>query len=381
MLQKLGSINKLAPHLFVKGMVFFIYFFFNLTGLHAQVLKDIRWSLSLEPQQVFIYAHDEQVDNYKGSGGTAVAFHINRLRSDPNAVNYAGLRYNSGFGFQFVAFDSVSLGNSLNLSYFIEPLLVDKEFFQWRMKFAGGINFASKPYDKVSNNTNRAYSLPINGYLGLGTSLYFKLSQKSWLFANATYSHFSNGNTKNPNLGLNFPHLGIGLDYTLTQNQKPIGKTLFYKERWRYDIGFFGTNKSFPFYPDERFWAYGVLGQISYRSGNLHAWTLGAELFKDNSIQIAIDSNDEITNKDISTNLGGVLIGHEFLFNRFIFSQQLGYYIFNELPKESNFVGTFYHRWGFNYKLSRHVMLGLNLNANLQKAYLIDLRLVFSVFN
>jgi hypothetical protein len=100
-------------------------------------------------------------------------------------------------------------------------------------------------------------------------------------------------------------------------------------------------------------------------------------LFKDNSIQIAIDSNDKITNKDISTNLGGVLIGHEFLFNRCIFSQQLGYYFFNEMP---SLVDYFYHRWGFNYKLSRHAMLGLNLNANLQKAYLIDLRLVFSLY-
>lgn len=370
----------LAPHLLVKWMVFILYFFFYLTRLPAQDLKDIQRSISLEPQQVFIFAHDEQVDNYKGSGGTAITFNINRLRSDPSAVGYAGLRYNSGFGFQFVAFDSASLGNALNLSYFMEPLLLDKEFFQWRMKFAGGFNFASNPYDKVSNNTNKAYSLPINGYLGLGTSLYFKISPRSWLFANATYSHFSNGNTKNPNLGLNYPHVGIGLDYKIKQNQKPMGNTLFYKERWRYDIGFFGTNKSFPFYPDERFWAYGAMIQTSYRSGNLHAWTLGAELFKDNSIQIAIDSNDEITDKNLSTNLGGVLIGHEFLFNRCIFSQQLGYYIFNDLPEESNYVGTFYHRWGFNYKLSRHIMLGLNLNANLQKAYLIDLRLVFSFY-
>jgi hypothetical protein len=65
----------------------FLFLYLGSNLLQAQDLKDIRWSLSLEPQQVFIYAHDEQVDNYKGSGGTAVAFHINRLRSDQSAVN------------------------------------------------------------------------------------------------------------------------------------------------------------------------------------------------------------------------------------------------------------------------------------------------------
>jgi len=39
-----------------------------------------------------------------------------------------------------------------------------------------------------------------------------------------------------------------------------------------------------------------------------------------------------------------------------------------------------YHRWGINYKLNRRVMLGINLNANLQKAFILDGRLIFSLY-
>lgn len=355
-----------------------IFFFFGLNLITAQN-KQVEWSIGIQPQRAFVYAHSPRLVQFKGSGGNGFQIDLNRLRLDTLAKTYMGMRFNSGFAFQFMQFDSSSLGSAFNFSYFLEPILWERPSFQLRLRAAGGLNIATKPFDETNNSSNPAYSSYMNGYLGFGLSTYYKLNEVTWLFANATYSHFSNGNTNNPNFGLNYPHVGLGATYKLKTTLKPIGKTLFQKEKWRFDIAVFGSNKSLPFLRETRFWAYGASVQAGYRTGPINAWTLALEGFRDHSMRTAVDSNIFYLNKDVSINLAGTLIGHEFVFNRCVFSQQLGMYLFNELP--SKLVGRFYHRWGFNYKLNKQFMVGLNLNANLQKAFLFDLRVIFSLYD
>jgi hypothetical protein len=355
-----------------------ILFFFVSNQAMTQQIKQVAWSFALQPQRAFVYAHTPKLAQFKGSGGSGFQLDLNRLRLDSTAQSYMGLRFNSGFGIQFMHFDSSSLGSAINFSYFLEPLMLENQMFQLRLRAAGGLSIATKPFNEIDNKTNPAYSSFINGYLGLGMSVYYKLNASTWIFGNATYSHFSNGNTNNPNFGLNYPHLGIGLDHRIKETQRPIGKTLFQKEKWRFDLGIFGSNKSIPYYPKLRFWAYGAWVQAGYRTGAINAWTIAIEGIRDHSMRTSVDSNIFYLNKDVSINLIGALAGHEFVFNRCVFSQQLGMYLFNELPSE--LVGKFYHRWGFNYKLNKHFMVGLNLNANLQKAFLFDMRLIYCLY-
>jgi hypothetical protein len=95
-------------------------------------------------------------------------------------------------------------------------------------------------------------------------------------------------------------------------------------------------------------------------------------------MRVALDSKDVYKDKNLDNKLVGLLVGHEFLFNRMIFSQQLGVYVYKEVPGE--LINRVYHRWGINYKLSKRFMLGLNLNANLQKAFIFDGRLIYSMY-
>jgi hypothetical protein len=357
--------------------LFAIFFFFGLNQILAQD-KQVAWSIGIQPQKAFVYAHSPAIAQFKGSGGYGFQFDLNRFRLDAASKGYAGFRFNSGFGLQYVNFENTNLGSAFNLSYFLEPILCENQMLQFRLRAAGGLNLATKPFDEFNNPTNRAYSSFVNAYLGLGLSAYIKITASTWLFANTTYSHFSNGNTYNPNYGLNYPHIGLGVDYKFKETQKPIGKTLFQKEKWRFDLGLFGSNKSLPFSRKMRFWAYGALVQAGYRTGPISSWTIALEGFRDNSLRTAVDSNIFYLNKDVSINLAGALIGHEFVFNRCVFSQQLGMYLFNELP--SKLVGKFYHRWGFNYKINKQIMAGLNLNANLQKAFLFDVRIIYCLY-
>lgn len=72
----------------------------------------------------------------------------------------------------------------------------------------------------------------------------------------------------------------------------------------------------------------------------------------------------------------GTTFGHELLLgNKFVFSQQIGVYLFNQTP----YISSIYHRWGINYKFTENIMIGSNLLADLQKANFLDLRMTYSI--
>jgi hypothetical protein len=115
---------------------------------------------------------------------------------------------------------------------------------------------------------------------------------------------------------------------------------------------------------------FGISLQGSRQVGTIHALTAGLELFYDNALKNKI-KNDSL---DVSAMRSGILVGHEFLLGKFIFSQRLGVYIFNA----TDYFNTIYHRWGIHYRLSETWGAGFNLQAHKHVADFIDLRIVYS---
>jgi hypothetical protein len=66
--------------------------------------------------------------------------------------------------------------------------------------------------------------------------------------------------------------------------------------------------------------------------------------------------------------------GHEFLLGKFIFSQQIGYYLYKPAPYDRDW----FHRWGIMAKVNKHWWAGFNLKAHLQVADFIDVRVIYS---
>jgi hypothetical protein len=112
---------------------------------------------------------------------------------------------------------------------------------------------------------------------------------------------------------------------------------------------------------------------LSRKINLLHAYTIGAEIMADESVGFLYQME---LRKGRSYFRLGTTIGHEFLLgNKFVFSQQIGVYIFNQTP----YVSWIYHRWGLNYKLTKNLMIGSNLLADFQKANFLDLRMTYSI--
>lgn len=117
--------------------------------------------------------------------------------------------------------------------------------YEWNF----GISNGWKPYDNDYNSYNGMIGSKLNAYMN--ANFYFKqqLTSQFDLIYGLTLTHFSNGNTKFPNAGLNATDLKVGITYNFNKEQNLTSGVLTYKQpqiqkfpnHISYDVVLFGS--------------------------------------------------------------------------------------------------------------------------------------------
>ena len=95
-----------------------------------------------------------------------------------------------------------SLSNRLALNY------------EWNL----GLTFGWKPYDEIDNPDNKLIGSSVTAYIGFDLYLRWIASRHVDLNFGLNVTHYSNGNTQFPNLGLNTAALRIGAAYYINRH-------------------------------------------------------------------------------------------------------------------------------------------------------------------
>lgn len=359
-----------------------IYILSGFQILHAQsdssnaIRSEKIFSLIPGLQYGFIFAHSPTVENTKGANPFGIDLSLAWQKNDSATWNLCNCFPQKGILVSFYDYDTDVLGESLNVSYFLEPFyrLGKNTFFS--IKGAAGLSYLTNPFDSVHNPTNMSYSSTISGYLLVGVGLWFRLHKNWKLNTSFNYQHVSNGGLKLPNKGINFPTAGIAVSYQknpLTYYTGIRSKEKFWRtEPLRWDAGIFGMalRETDIHGESKRRPMIGFNFQVGKQVGRINELTLGTELIIDEALNTRLEK-DSIDASHIRL---GLLAGHEFLLGKIIFSQRVGYYLFNQTP----YYDRFYHRWGIQYRFNEHWSTGINLQAHKQVAEFVDVRLTYS---
>ncbi|MCX6185445.1 MAG: acyloxyacyl hydrolase [Bacteroidetes bacterium] len=213
-------------------------------------------NIGLQPGYGFAWAHDKQVSAIENTSASSLTFEINKLHLGPLAELWHKNGYYNGFQFAYFHFSNSIIGQALSASYFIEPILLKNKQFTLSARGCLGLMYASHPFDSVGNPLNRNYSLYINPYLALSLIANYHFYDRYSLKAAVNYNHISNGNIQDPNYGLNFPTINLGIEKNISQKSHKT-KAIDTTKCWRFDIVGFASNKSSTLSLNDRFWVYG----------------------------------------------------------------------------------------------------------------------------
>lgn len=339
----------------------------NLPGL---------FSVSTSYHKGFIFAHSADVENTANSFPWGFQLDLNWLKRNQRTWDNCYCYPRTGVMIQYFNYDNTVLGHGLNVAGFIEPLFFPHARVNLSLKGMTGLGFANNPHHIERNPSNMSYSLPMNGFVAMGLGVHVRATSRIKLHAYANYNHISNGGLKDPNRGINWPTASIGLDYSLQPHYLPVREKTKNKD-WkskpiRLETGFFLSSKTIQPGEKRRWLIGGGYVHAAKQVSIFNALNVAAEVWYDDAHAARLRRNGT---EGISSTRAGLLAGNELLMGKFIFSQQVGIYLFAETPNYP----LLYQRYGLMYHFNNRLALGVHVNAHLHVAKFMDFRLGYNI--
>ncbi|WP_289053329.1 acyloxyacyl hydrolase [Carboxylicivirga marina] len=295
--------------------------------------------------------HTKSLYPYNGTNPYGVEFEISRFLLSENIRERFGTFIKWGIGLNYVNFDHSDLGYSISSVAYIEPFIKPRGRWRYSLKLGSGLAYMSHPYDEISNPQNLTYSTRFAFPLFGGFSAYYFIRKQLAIKATASFQHISNGGIKQPNLGINYPALALGVEFTNQHYTIPPKKKLLqYNKETRLDV-LVGYS----------------LKEDTTNTNNQNVVTLfinqNWQVSRINAINVSAmfeyhqlaDSYGEAEQWSVAP-----LVGNEFLLGQLRFGQQIGLYIVKGAKAPNDVLQNYYLR----YKVNSRLMAGVNLKAH-----------------
>lgn len=295
---------------------------------------------------------------------------ISRVRYTQDSWNICNCYSQNGFSLSYFNFNNPDeLGSSFSVALFAEPQLTYGKIFL-SLRGAAGVSYLTRVYHADDNPRNLFFSNPWSGLLLVQFSGRYRVN-KNWLLRLGTaYHHISNGGQRQPNKGMNFPTISLGVEYA--NRYQPLyrrPRNIVTDKSIRYYAGFSYNTRSIDepnVNTQDRKMVIGLLGGFYKPVSRMHAFGLGLEIFHDGALkEMARQSSGSIDHRVISG-----LVRHHLLFGRFDFSQSLGIYLHKEYPTPA----PVFQRYAIHYRVFGKLQVGFSLKAHLYVAEQMDVR-------
>ncbi|WP_025743601.1 acyloxyacyl hydrolase [Aquimarina pacifica] len=330
----------------------------------------------VKSQYGFIIAHSPELKPISQTNPFGFQIEYSRLKISNEQWKTCNCYGRTGLSFAYFNYNNPNvLGSSYNLLYNVEPYLAHSRRLKFSLRGSIGATYLTKVFDQETNPQNVLFSTNLSFYLGLSLHFNYHINNRLALNVSGHYNHISNGGQKQPNKGMNFPTVSIGIDRTLNMTMLPRkpDSLRFYNRSLRWYVGAFGSLRS----SDREAEAsnhplIGTIGGVLKPVSRINGVNTGLELWYDYSDE-KIAENRQIDDAAFSSAL---LLGHHFTFGNFYFLQQFGVYVTRPKNIQSK---ALYQRYSFWYSIGKNkrFTLGASLIAYGRVADHMDGRLIY----
>lgn len=317
--------------------------------------------LGIKYKHGFLIAHRPIMNHLPESNTNSIeAFAFVQTKGKKNwhkAFNYpqvgAALLYTS-------AGNNEVLGKYFGFYPFLQFNLLKTTKNKLNFKIGSGLGYGTKVYDILTNPKNVAISSHFNALINFTLAYQYKVKKNEFSFG-MEMTHFSNGSSKLPNLGLNLPSLSISYARKMTESDIVKEKAAEIDHAWKYSVIAIASSKDS--YPSgqEKFLvtALSLNAQkafshaVGYEAGLDFIYSPSIQKYKpvipkspESMMQIGLYNSYFLTLEHLQIHVGmGVYLRDEYLANDY-----------------------FYHRFGFKYSFNNGLLLNLTLKSNWAKA-------------
>lgn len=346
-----------------------------LSVVNAVPADSVRQQVSVQSHIGFIIPHAPDLRVISQSRPTGVELTYSRTNLGRTAYERCNCFARVGGYINYFAFNNpAELGRTFGMGGYFEPLIRYRKPLHFSLRVTAGLTYLTRVYNAEANPQNTFFGSPLSGLLALSVSAHYRLTDRAFFSATASYNHISNGGIRQPNRGMNFPTLGIGLtqvaDPTPFPNPDQWSRPSL-TGRFTKRIVAFGSIRTLPRvnnFPERAEGVWGLMATAGHRVSRFHAFTGGLEYINDGYIREQLRRENVIANH----RQFGLLAGYELWLGRYIFTTHAGWNVYQPAAYLN---GRVFQRYQLLYMLRHRYLLGVGLKAKLNVAEGFDVRL------
>lgn len=334
-------------------------------------------SLGVHGHYGFIIPHANEIKPVSGTNPVGIEFNFNKISTSQKNWNVFSSFWFSGISGGYYDFANPGItGGAFFVAGYAEPVIFHHHNFFFSMRGGAGLSYHTRIFDTISNPGNKFFATRFSFPVYVSARLNYKVSPKKIISLGANYNHISNGGIKQPNFGMNFPTLSLGLYYY--PHGFPGIHRNFEKER-KVERGIFLTGQLLSGYrvvdetdeyPEKGAFATGILLRASRQLTGFYSLNGGVEVIVDGAIKERIMRSE----LGIDHKRAALSAGQEFLFGRVAFTQYFGFYVYSPYRAFRNI----YQKYELSYRFSPYVSVGTFLKAHLYVAELMGLQVSYT---
>lgn len=267
------------------------------------------------------------------------------------------------------------LGTAIGLYPYINfPLGKYDHRFKLNMRYGWGIGWLTKKFDPIDNHKNIAIGSHLNTCFTLRLNGMYKITDDHQLEFGLGITHFSNGASRLPNLGINLPMISAGYFFSsgarVCKRHTPEAdarnahtESLLYDHRWHFAAMIVaGANDIEP--PGGRH--FGVLNVVTTAlrpTSRKHRFGGGIDIMYSQAVQHHLVYDSVNVNAIGATQLGAKFC-YELVLGRLSLPGEIGVYLYSRYKEN----GPVYNRFGLRYLATDHLLLSFTLKTHFAKA-------------
>ncbi len=327
----------------------------------------------------FIIPHSAAIEAVSHTNPYGFDLSINKLHTSYNRWQVFNAYWFSGIqaGYFNYQYPEV-LGSIFDITVYAEPVLTHGKNYFFSVRGGAGVSYHTEFYDREENPLNQFFSTPFNFPLFIDLRFKYRIAGKTYFTVSGCYNHISNGGFKQPNKGMNFPTLALGLehfsrgipvlDHNYTSRIEALKPGLILSFQLFSALKILEETEEFPEEPAL------VLGFNARFARQVRTWyqlNFGTEISSDGYIK----KLTEREGADTDHKRVALTAGQDFLLGNVVFAQHLGFYIYSPY-KARNPV---YQKYELGYRLTPALTAGVYLKAHLHVAEMMGFTLSYSI--
>lgn len=256
------------------------------------------------------------------------------------------------------------VGNAQAIYPFVNFPLARSKKLQLGLRIGGGIGYINKVFNAHENFKNNAISSHINGVMSLRFCLDYKLNIKSKLSFGLGLTHWSNGSTVVPNLGINVNTVCLSYQHFFGKESKYNRDSLpLFKSTWKNSFFIAAFHKQIVPAGGSSFLVGTIYGNRSYQFNRKSSLGYGVDLFYNKAIIESLKRQD-LAPTAIDAWRAGIHLSYMLSMGDCAITIENGVYVYGKLDGDT----WLYTRLGVRQKLSKHFFACVNLKTHYAKA-------------